>query len=102
METELNRYKEELFTSLKAISALRINNDCLQKKLHECNQKSESKGTPSDEYMKLRSKYKKFLCEYRTLRKEYDDLKTELDHLKRDEENFLEADTSLDLSSLDG
>ena len=52
--------------------------------------------------MKLRSKYKKFLCEYRTLRKEYDDLKTELDHLKRDEENFLEADTSLDLSSLDG
>lgn len=37
LEAELNRYKEELFHSLKTISALRINNDCLQKKLHESN-----------------------------------------------------------------
>lgn len=98
----MNRYKEELFNSLKTVSALRINNDCLQKKLHECCQKSETKVSPSDEYMKLRNKYKKFLCEYRTLRKEYDDLKADYDRIKHDKSDIEDGDTSLDLSSLGG
>jgi hypothetical protein len=96
----LNRYKEELFNGLKTISALRINNDCLQKKLHEYNQKADTKMCPTDEYMKLRNKYKKFLCEYRTLRKEYEDLKSDMDRMKRDKSDILDGDTSLDLSSL--
>jgi hypothetical protein len=96
----MNRYKEDLFNGLKTISALRINNDCLQKKLHEYNQKPETKVCPSDDYMKLRNKYKNFLCEYRTLRKEYDDLKSEFDRMKRDKLDILDGDTSLELSSL--